>query len=372
MADIIKVLHLYTALDDGGVERFLLNYYDNMDRSHIRFDVVVPGEHKGILEDAFVERGSEVYHVPTLHDNFRKHISTVYRIMREGNYNVVHCHGYKSCVGLILAWLAGIKVRIIHSHMAYEMESVVGKIKRKMVTLVCKGLSTERFACGEAAGIWLYGRNDYNRKRFRVIHNAIDVDKFIFDMQKREKLREELQLGERIVIGNVARFSYQKNQEFLIPVLAEILTHKNDVMLVFVGCGDSMNDVKELARKYRVEQNVLFLGARTDVPELLCAFDAFVLPSRYEGLPVSLVECQASGLCGCVADNITQEINVTGMLEYISLEQCTEYWAERIIVQAERTRVSKRECLLRNGQYDISEQAKTLQKAYEEMVGRAY
>lgn len=370
MSERIKVLHLYTALDDGGVERFLLNYYDNMDRSRIQFDVVVPGKHKGILEDTFIEHGSVIYHVPTLHSNFRKHISSVYQIMREGNYDVVHCHGYKSCLGLVLAWLTGVKVRIIHSHMAYENESAVGKIRRKIATFICKTLSTERFACGEAAGIWLYGQKDYDKKKFKVIHNAIDVDKFAFNVQKRKQLREDLGLGEGIVIGNVGRFSYQKNQEFLIPVLTEILEKRSDARLVFVGDGESIDEIKKLAQTYQVEENVLFLGARGDVHELLSAFDVFVLPSRYEGLPVSLVEAQASGLYGCVADTITQEVNITGMLEYISLEQSAKYWAERIVAQAEQTRISNRECRLINGQYDIKEQAKRFQKKYEEIVRR--
>lgn len=367
----MKVLHLYTALDDGGVERFIFNYYENMDRSRICFDVIVPGDHRGILEEVFEKMGSTIYHVPTLHEDMVRHMRMVYHIIKEGRYDVVHCHGYKSFVGLALAWFCRSKVRIIHSHMAHEDESFLGKTERKVVACLCKIMATHRFACGQEAGIWLFGRKDYEKGSFQVIPNAINLDRFGFRPADRERLRKKLGLEGKFVIANVARFSYQKNQEFLVRVFPEILKKKSNAMLVFVGDGDGLKEAAVLGDELDVGDRILFLGARKDVNELLSAFDVFVLPSRYEGLPVSLVEVQASGLTGCVSDSVTQEVNITGLLEYISLEKSYEYWADRIIEQGEKCdAVHRAEFTMKGGQYDIVHQAKCLQEQYEKMASK--
>lgn len=366
----MKVLHLYTALDDGGVERFLLNYYQNMNRDKVRFDVVVPGYHVGILEEKFQELGSSVYHVPRLSGNLTKHVKEVYRLIKDGKYDIVHCHGYKSCMGLVLAWLCKVKVRIVHSHMAFETESKLRKCKRNMVAMLCKRLANYWFACGEDAGAWLFGRKNVEKGKVKIVYNAIGLSEYAFSNEKRAKLREELKFGDNFVVGNVARFSYQKNQEFLVEVLREIVKTENNVLFVFVGTGDTLESIKEMAEEYDVCEKMLFLGARDDVQELLSAMDFFVLPSRYEGLGIALIEAQVAGLNCLASIYVPREAKITNSIEFLDIENPSE-WSDKIISyikkerKLERTDTKKMELY---ANYDIITQAKVLQELYEKMT----
>lgn len=367
----MKILHLYTALDDGGVERFLLNYYKEMNRSQYKFDIVVPGQHVGILEKQFIELGCNVFHVCKFSDNPIKNIAETARVVKKGNYDVVHCHGYKSVEGLILGKLFGINNRIVHSHMVIPNETSGIKFKRKFIVLICKLFATSWWACGIDAGKWLFGAKAFKQGKVTVVPNAIQLDTYKFDETAEKKLRAQFQISPGVkILGNVARLSLQKNQEFLLESFAKIPMGK-DYILLLVGSGELRQKLELKSKQLEIFDRVRFLGSRNDVPNLLSLFDLFILPSKFEGLPVSLVEAQASGLKCLVSDTVTTEVNVTGNIKYVSLKSGQDKWAKEIIKLADE--VNNRDLSvkkMKNGMFDIITQSNNLQNLYLEIYSK--
>lgn len=362
---MIKVLHLYTALDDGGVERFLLNYYQGMERNNFKFDIIVPGSHIGILEQQFIDLGCNVYHVERFSDNPVKNIRETASIIQKGHYDIIHCHGYKSVEGLLLGWILGIKTRIIHSHMVVPNESILTKFKRKIIVSFCKLFATYWWACGTDAGKWLYGNREFECGRITVVPNAINIDTYRFNLTARNQLRKQFNVPSNMkIIGNVARLSAQKNQGFLLDVFAGIPNREN-YMLFLVGSGELEAELKAKIVELHIQDNVHFLGSRTDVPDLLSMFDIFLLPSKFEGLPVSLVEAQAAGLPCLVSNTITSEVNVTGNIKYISLNLGIDRWGKEITQMIAKNN-DRSLCgeKMKNGMFDIFAQSDNLQKLY--------
>ncbi|MBL4932596.1 glycosyltransferase family 1 protein [Clostridium paridis] len=368
---MIKVLHLFTTLDGGGVESFLYNYYSHMDLAKIKFDAIVPGSEIGYMESNFIGLNSEVFHVKRFRENPIKHLKDVATIIKNGNYDIVHCHGYKSTIGLLFARIFGCKVRIIHSHMAFVNESLGERAYRMFLTYISKLFATNKFACGVDAAKWLFGDKDYKTGNVMVIDNAIDLSKYAYNESVRSKLRSEMNLEENFVLGNVARLTYQKNQSFLLHIMKELVVLNPNSKLLLIGEGEDRNNLEKECRELGIENHVKFLGVRKDVPELLSAIDFFVLPSRYEGLPVVLVEIQAAGLQACISDKITREINVTGDISYLSLDITPKKWAENIFNLYTKNHMIDRFKLgksMENGKYDIMYQAEKLYKLYLELI----
>lgn len=359
----MKILHIYTSLDGGGVERFLLNYYKHMDRSKYQFDIVVPGFEIGILEEEFNKLGANIYHVPRFSSNKIKHVKDVIRIIKNGNYDIAHTHGYKSILALLLTFIIGIKIRIVHSHMAFENETFLRRIIRLIVTFFSKRLSNVMWSCGIDAGNWLFGKNSYEKGEFKVIHNAVETSNFLYNPKIRDKYRKELGiLDTDFVVGNVARLSEQKNQKFLLEIFSNLSSNK-EIKLFIVGSGELEEELKNLVRDMKLT-NVKFLGSRNDVPNLLMVFDLFILPSKYEGLPVSLIESQASGLYAISSNSITQEVNITNLIKYINLKSGPEIWAKEIINFSKNRPQRETENFLAGTVYDIELQAKELEILY--------
>lgn len=368
---MIKVLHLFTTLDGGGVESFLYNYYSHMDLTKVKFDAIVPGTEIGYMEQLFVDLNSDVFHIKRFRENPFTHILSVAKIIKKGNYDIVHCHGYKSTIGLVFAMIFGCKVRIIHSHMAYVNEGRFTTGYRKCLTYLAKKCSTHKLACGVDAAKWLFGDKDYSNGDVLVVNNAIDLSKYTYNEHTRNMIRKEMNLGKDFVIGNVARLTYQKNQQFLLLVMKELIKLYPQTKLLLIGEGEDRKELELECKRLKIENNVHFLGLRKDVPDILSAIDFFVLPSRYEGLPVVLAEVQAAGLNACVSNNITTEINVTKNIYYLSLDRSPYEWAKTIFDLYSNKDIGERAKLgevMMNGKYDIMFQAEKLYKLYVDFI----
>lgn len=363
---MIRVLHIVPALIGGGVENLLLNYYSHMDRDKFKFDFIVHGENIGVLESTFESLNSKIYHIPTKHESFFKNLKAMKQIIMDGNYDVVHAHqGTVGVFPMFYAKRAGVKVRITHSHIAYVKKNFFEKIIDIILLPFLKRYSTHWFACGLDAGRFLWGDKAVEKGKVIVMKNAIEIDKFTFNADLRNRKRKKLGVNDKFVIGNIGRFSYQKNHEFLIEVFFEIYKINNNAILLLIGGGELEDDVKNQVSKLGLSEVVKFLGIRNDVPELLQAMDVFVLPSRYEGLPVVLVEAQTAALKSIVSDTITKEVKVTSYLEYISLESSPQCWANKVLKYIngyERCNTSEE---IKNGGYDIRLEAGKLEHIYD-------
>ena len=359
------------ALDGGGIENFLLNYYKNMNRDEFVFDVIVHGEKRGMLEGIFEDMGATIYHIPTKHESIIQNMRAMKKIIKVGKYDIVHAH--QQVIGFIpmyYAKKAGVKMRITHSHSANEEKGIFRKIVKCFLLQLLKKNTTNWFACGQDAGRALWGENAIEQKQVHIMKNAIHLEKFIFNPLIREQKREELGIRSELVIGNVGRFSVEKNHEFLVEIFNEIHKINDSSILLLVGRGELEEKVKRQVENLGLRDSVIFLGVRNDVPELLQVMDVFLLPSKSEGLPVVLVEAQTAGLKVIASDIVTKEIKITELITYISLEKSSKYWADQTIeLIKNNNKIDPYQQMQLNG-YDIKLEAKKMEQYYSEAINK--
>ena len=355
---MIKVLELCASLDGGGVERLLFDFSTRM-MDDVQFDFVVTSPTEGILEQELQERGSKIFHIHQMSGDVFGYIGNLNRIIKQGNYDIVHDHMNQASMGsMFSAWLNRVPVRIAHSHTYIYGEKKIRKLKRKIMALISSVFATNLCACGQDAAKWMWGKKS---NKCKIVRNAINLDDFYFNNKKRIEFRELFGLNDKFVIGNVARLSEEKNQLFLLEVFRIVFQKMNKARLVFVGQGEMETELKKYVKKFGLEECVLFLGVRSDVPDLLNMMDVFVLPSKYEGFPVTLVEAQANGLPIVASDKITNECVLSDSFTSLSIEKSASDWATEILNQPkQRQKVDKRLYA-----YHIDEEAEALEKFYK-------
>jgi len=364
----IKILYVLTVLDKGGLETMLMNYFRNMEKSQFEFHFLVH-RNQGHYEQELLEGGAHIHRVSSLSfsiKNFIKYKKELDDFFKKNLFDIVHVHnnsfGYYP---LKYAKKYGNKVRIIHSHISALSDSkkkvLLGKYLNKKIPLV----ATELFACGLEAGKWMFGK-----RKFEVIHNAIDVDKFIYNLEIRNEKRKELYSEKSINLVNVGRFNMQKNHIFLLEIFAEVIKINPNYKLFLVGDGELNQQIFSKIKDLKLEDKVQLLGLRDDIPELLQAMDVFLFPSLFEGLPVSLVEAQATGIKCVISDGVpTESILIPENVTVIPLKNSAQQWAEKIaeINNFERKNVAT---LIKEKGYDIKENAQKLEKKYKELINQ--
>lgn len=362
----IRVLQITATMNMGGIENFLMNLYRNINREKIQFDFVVNDNGKEeIFEKEIKALGGRVYKIPAvIKKGHFSYIRALKKIYKTENYKIIHSH-YNAMTGFILreAKKCGIKNRIAHSHIApdknFKYKGLLGLYKKYSKSLINKS-STLRVACSKEAGEWLYGK-----EKFLIINNSIITRNYIFNKELRKLKREELNIKEEeIIVGHIGRFYLQKNHEFIIDIFNELIKLNSNYKLILVGEGELKKEIEEKVKNMNIEERVLFLGIRRDVNELLQAFDLFLFPSLYEGLPVTMVEVQASGLRSFISDTISKEVDLEcNLVKWLSLNQSAKEWADYI----DKNKIYKRESTvdkIKQVGYDIEESAKKIEKLY--------
>lgn len=370
---MIRVLTILSALDGGGVENLIFNYYSRMDNNIIKMDFIVHGNKKGILEDKFEQLGCKIYHVTPKTKGLMKNIIEIHRIIKNGKYDIIHSHmNIMGLPHLISAWLCGINVRMIHNHQAHKNNSGVLKLIEPIAKKLCMLFGTHFLACSNDAAIEMYGNKALFNKRVFIIKNAIDLDKFKFDSTVRNSERKNMNLSDKYVIGSVGRFTYQKNHRFLIDVF-NIIYHKDpNAVLLLVGGGELENEIRDQVRGYNIDDRVIFAGIRTDVDRLYQCMDIFVLPTRFEGLGIVLIEAQAAGLPVVTSlERVPKETKVSKLIRYISLDNSScEEWANLVIKSKKVGDRNSPLLSIRSNGYDINDEVKRLSDLYFEAVKR--
>ncbi len=364
---MIRILQSVNIMDRAGLETVLMNYYRNMDRSEIQFDFLTHRDEVGAYEEEINDMGGCVYHAPRLYpQNYLKY----FKYMRDffGNhpeYMVVHSHiDSMSYFPLLAAKKNGVPILVGHSHSSRFEKDLKFLIKYYALKKMPE-VANVHFACGEMAGRFMYPNND-----FTVIHNAIDLNRFSYDDSIRKKVRTELNVDNKLVIGHVGRFCSVKNQLFLVEIFKEILKLNSNSILILAGKGEDEPKIRNKVLGLGLENKVKVLLDRSDVNELYQAFDVFVMPSLFEGLPVVGVEAQANGLPCIFSDEISKEVMLTGNAEFMSLNCGAEEWAKRIIEKKTgRNTIAVKE--LREKGYDIRNEAQKLQKWYLNIYEKA-
>ena len=364
----IRVAQIVGKMVGGGVEAVVMNYYRHIDHSKVQFDFLVDEDSTRVPEEEITALGGRVFRIPPYQHPIRYRRELI-RLMREQQWPIVHSNiNTLSVFPLSAAKKIGVPVRIAHSHSTMGK----GEFAKNAMKLVLRPLAnvypTVRFACSRYAGKWLFGKN----ADFTVIPNAIELDKFRFNAETRKQTRRELGISDdTFLIGHVGRFMPQKNQSFLVDVLAGLLPKRPDVMLAFVGDGPDRTAVQQHVEELGIADHVLFLGQRSDVNRLYQAFDVFCLPSLYEGLCVVGIEAQRAGLPCLFSDTITREVDVTGASRFMPITS-PEEWISFItaIESLSNLHSSKRSDQISGDieEYDIQRCANSLVKKYESFI----
>ena len=305
-----------------GVTMVMLNYASNMDRTGMQIDFVAGNRVEDSLRERVESMGSRLYRISRRNRRPLRYIIKLAWLIRRNRYQVVHAHG-NSCTlafEMLAARLGGAKVRCPHSHNSKALNLRAHKLLRPLF----ERCYTHGFACGEAAGRWLY-----RDKPFVVLKNGIDTSKYAFDAGYREAFRRKLGIEDKIAIGHVAHFTYHKNHTFLIDAFEAVAARDPRRVLVLVGSGRLEEEIREKVRQKHLEDSVIFFGATLDIPQVLSAMDFMVLPSLFEGLPNVLIEWQASGLPSLVADTVTEEARLTDLIRFLPLDEAA--WTEAML-----------------------------------------
>lgn len=321
---MIKVLVISTCTyERNGITTVIENLFQAIDKNKIHMDfIAVNRKSEQWFLDMVKANGSQVFVLERSSLKLLKYIFQLKKIAKQ--YDVIHVHGNSASmtIELLAGKLAGVPLRIAHSHNTTCNVQLLDKVLRPMFYSLCNG----RLACGDAAGKWLFDNRD-----FKVIKNGIDLDKFIFDSALRNEIRKKYNVGDSIVIGHVGRINEQKNQLFLIDVFNQIYKRNKKYCLMLIGNGDYTEKVKQKVKNYGLESVVIFTDAVSNVNEHLSAVDMVAMPSLYEGFPLTLVEEQSNGLYCIVSDRITEKVNLTGNMRFIPIDQGPKLWADEIL-----------------------------------------
>ena len=370
MSGPVRILNLFTIMNRGGAETMVMNYYRNIDRTKVQFDFMVHRQERGAYDDEIEALGGKIYRMPPVQPgHFREYKAKIKEFFHEHKeYSVIHSH--MSELGYYVfreAKKRGIRCTVCHAHNAphFKDETLIEKAK-DIVRIYFKNrirkYTDHKFICGLEAGDWLFGKD--SRDEFVMMNNAVDAKRFSWSEQRAESLRDKFGLSDKFVICHVGRFNPQKNHTFLINIFNEIYKKNSQAVLLLVGAGDLEGKVRQQVEEYGLNESVRFMGLRDDVDDILVASDVFLFPSLYEGLPVTLVEAQSSGIKCIVSDTITSDCRITGNIEAVSLEQSAESWADMVLRYADGYDRKDTYSDIVDAKFDIRENAAWLEEFY--------
>ena len=367
----IRVAHVVGKWLGGGVESVVMNYYRHIDRTKIQFDFICDSDSTNIPYDEIDHLGGRVILVPPYQKLFQ-YLKELKKIFKENNYKIVHSHiNTLSVFPLYAAKKAGVKVRIAHSHSTTNKKEKKKNLMKQVLRPFSKLYATDYFRCSELAGRWLFGNKEYDKGNVFLLNNAIDIEKFQYNEKVRKEKRKELNIKDNtLVIGHIGRFVAQKNHTFLIDIFHEVHKKNKNSILLLVGQGPLMNEIKEKVDDLKLTKYVKFLGQRNDVSELYQVFDVFVLPSLYEGLGMVLIEAQTSGLPCITSNEVPECVNVTNLVQFLDLSLLPKTWGDKIdICSNQREQKNLYQCIQKSG-FDIKKETYLLSDKYLKSMER--
>lgn len=362
---MIRILQVFGRMDRGGAETMIMNLYRNIDRTQVQFDFVVHTEDECAFDDEIIKLGGRIFRVPRfVGKNFFSYIKAWNKLLDENSeWKIIHGHVRSTAsIYLTIARKKGL-YSISHSHNT-STESGINGIAKKLLQLPIRFIADSYFACSLNAGEWLFGKKICSSDKFYLLNNSIDASKFRYSEEIRKKIRNQFQLDNRVVIGNISRFNPQKNHEFLIEIFKEIHKKEKNAVLLLVGDGEDRKKIEKKVFDFGIEENVHFLGVRSDIEKILQALDLVLFPSLFEGLPVSIIEAQAAGVPCLLSDTISSECKLTDCVSFFPLTKTAAEWAEVALERAKLPHYDTFE-LIKENKYDINHNADWLLSFYK-------
>lgn len=360
-----RVAHIIGKWVGGGVEAVVMNYYRHIDKTKIQFDFICDEDSTNIPYEEIECLGGRVILVPP-YQKILDYQKKLIKIFKVNKYTIVHSHiNTLSVFPLRAAKKAGVKVRIAHSHSTSNKKEWKKNLVKNILKPFAKVYATDYMCCSELAGRYLFGNKTYDEGKVYLLNNAIDLEKFAYNEEIRKRKRKELNIDDdTLVIGHIGRFVEQKNHTFLIDIFNEVHKENKNSLLLLVGQGPLQNEIKQKVQKLGLTNSVKFLNQRDDVNELYQTFDAFILSSLYEGLPVVGVEAQAAGLLCIFSDDMTKETKILKSTIFMSLSDNAKQWAYTVFesLKTHNREKNSKEIFLSN--YNIKELVKKLSDKY--------
>lgn len=346
----------------NGVASYAMNYYRKLNGSDIQFDFLIISDVGSPYYSEIEESGNKVFFMPSYKKEPFKIIPYLNRLFTNNKYDVVHCNVMNSgSVILKIAKIHKVPVRILHSHATQTGDKKWKELRNKLFCAVSLKNANTYFSCSHLAGDYLFGKDNYY-----LIPNAIDVDKYSYDQQKRNFLREEEYCEKKLIVTTVGRFTRQKNPIFIVDIVDELSKMGIEFTFWWFGNGELEPEVHKYAHEKGVDKYIKFWGANPKVMDYYSAADIFILPSLYEGLPVVGIEAQVAALPVLLADTITTETKISDSVRFLPIASA-KLWAKYIA----ELRDCNRETIAKNlnlSEYKIENQAKKLKNLYSDLL----
>lgn len=363
-AEPIRVLQVFARLNRGGAESMLMSLYRSMDKSKVQFDFVAnKTTDKYAFQQEITEMGGRIYYVPRykIYNHFPYQRAWRKLLANHPEWHIIHAH---HTVPALIYFKAAKKygiMTIAHSHSANRNKSLKERLRvyfcGKMVAI-----SDRKLACSREAGKWMFGQHN-----FVVLNNGINISRYIFNAAEREAVRQSLQLEDCQLVGHFGRFFKPKNHAFLIDIFAEMYKLNKKVRLLLFGSGPLKHKIMRKVNRLGLADAVLFMGVRDDVPKFIQALDIFVFPSRFEGVPVTLIEAQAGGLPCLVSENVTRETKITDGVVFMPLAESAATWAEKALQMMQRHERKDTSREIVKAGYDAFRNSIWLQEYYQQI-----
>lgn len=356
-----RLLCIVSSMDRGGAETFLMKIYREIDKAKYQMDfaVTVPGAY----DDEIRSMGGKIYHIPAKSKNPIKTFIELKKIVKDNGYKSVLRTSQQSLatLDLVAAKCGGAKKLIYRSSNAGMTEKGIHKVINKAFSFLPKCIPNVKLAPSTEAAEFVFGKKAVKNKKVTIMPNGLDYSLFEFDEIKREKIRKELGLENKHIVGHVGRFNQQKNHKFLIDIFNEIHKKDNNAHLLLIGKGELENEIRDKIERLELDKFVTIIAPVANINEYYMAMDVFVFPSFFEGMPNVIIEAQATGLPCVLSDAITKEANISERLTYISLKTDCMQWADCCIKKIESGREYSKEAFVRK-RYDISKNIDFYQK----------
>lgn len=364
-SNVIRIAHIIGKWVGGGVESVVMNYYRYIDRKQIQFDFICDSDSTNIPYEEIELLGGRVFLIPPYQKPLSYH-KTLKTLLKKEKYEIIHSHiSTMSIFPLFAAKQANIPIRIAHAHSTTNKKEKKKNLMKQCLRPFSRLFATNYMCCSELAGRWLFGNNKYEQGEVYLLNNAINLNKFVYNEKIRTLKRKELNIDDNILVfGNIGRFVEQKNHSFLIDIFCEIHKQKRNSLLMLVGQGPLEEIIKKKVNDLKLNECVKFLGQRNDVNELYQVFDAFLLPSLYEGLPVVGVEAQTASLPCFFSNAMTKEVKVLESTFFLSLNDDSKKWAKEIVENCESFKRKKTSQEVARKGFSIQEEAKKLSNYY--------
>lgn len=370
----IRILQVLGGTSLGGAESRIMDLYRCIDKEKVQFDFMVHTKESGYYDKEIIELGGHIYRVPSFRFYNWFSYREAWKIFLEKHQEFQVIHGHMTSTAIIylpVAKKAGVPMTIAHGRSAGVDKGPKGWLT-KLMRLTLRYKTDMCVACSKEAGLAVFGKKWMTTNQVKIIPNAIDIQQYDYNPMIREKIRKELHLENNYVLGHVGSFRYAKNHEYLIEIFCEYLKLNQKGKLLLLGEGSLLEGTKALVAKNKIEDHVLFMGNKSDTNSYYQAMDIFIFPSRYEGLPGTVVEAQTTGLTCFISNTITEDVMVTDLVKTLDITISPKEWAE--VVHLDRTdfrqnyqRQGKIKEMQKAG-FDVREQVKEYEKIYLNII----